>query len=122
MAKYTADDLKDLTSVQAVGTWSDAKILLKQDAAETILAGLGLNSSAASYATAYPAAVVMVFDWLAANPEALANVSQGKVSKGFNLKDLPGPVQLCLKDCMLGGEYSSGIVGAKLQRSDIGLR
>ena len=122
MATYTATELKDLTSVQGVNLWSDAKILLFQTAAESILGGLGLNTGITGYTDAYAAAVVLLFNWLADNPTLLTSGAQGKVSKAFTIKDLPGPVQMVLDKFTVGGEDGSHICGAKFERSDVGLR
>jgi hypothetical protein len=122
MATYTAAELKDLTSVSAVSVWSSAKILLKQTTAESVLAGLGMDTTAVGYVEAYAAAVIMVFDWLADNPTGRESESQGKVSKDFTVDDLPGPIRHLLSPFIRGGEGGAGIVGARFQRREIGLR
>jgi hypothetical protein len=120
MATYTADDLKDLTSVSAVSTFSDTKILLYQSMAEATLSALNMDSSIAGYAEAYSGAVVLLFDAIAENPTGLRSLSQGRVSKSFSIDDLPGPVANLVRPYIAGS--GGTMAGAVFQRSDIGLR
>jgi len=120
MATYTATELKDYTSVPAVKSWSDDKILLFQQTAESILTNLDLDTTQDGYGDAYNSAVVALFDWLADNPTSLKSSTQGRVSKDFTIDDLPATVSMLLK------KYTGGSQGtfspAHFSRKDIGLR
>jgi hypothetical protein len=120
MATYTADELKDLTSVTAVSTFSDTKILLYQSMAEAQLTALNMDSSIAGYSDAYAGAVVLFFDAIAENPTGLRSFSQGKVSKAFSVDDLPLPVANLVRPYISGSDGT--MAGAAFQRNDIGLR
>ena len=119
MPTYTVAELKDQTSVIAVNTWSDTKILLYQTTAESILDSLDLDTSASNYSTAYTTSVQLLFDWLAENPIALKSVSKGKISKDF-YAELPITVRSVLKKSIEG--ESGTLSPAPLARRDIGLR
>lgn len=120
MGMYTANELKGLTSVAAVSTFSDAKILLYASTAEAMLTALNMDSSIAGYSDAYAGAAVLLFDSIAENPTGLLSSSQGKVSKTFSVDDLPVPVASLVRPYMSG---SGGVMtGASFQRNDIGLR
>lgn len=118
MATYTADQLKDYTSVPAVPNWSDDKILLYQSMAETMLDSLELDESRPGYSTAYNTALVAIFDWMADNPTGLKAITKGKVQKTF-MESMPPIAQQILKPYL--AEYE-GFEGASLVRSDIGRR
>jgi hypothetical protein len=119
MAAYTVVQLKDLTSVAAVATWSDDKILVYQQMAENVLSGLNMDTTMSGYSLMYPSAVLAVFDWLADNPTALRAKSQGKVSKTFS--DILPPGVRAIVDQYVKG--SSGSFGpANFERTDVGLR
>jgi hypothetical protein len=121
MATYTAEQLKEFTSVPAVSTWSDEKILHIQARSEAILVGKCLDDSLPGYAEAYVEAVLAVFDWLADNPTSRRSDSQGKVSRQFS-NTLPEGIMELISPYIMGGKGGAGIIGAQLQRSDIGLR
>ena len=120
MAAYTWAQLKDLTSVPAVATFSEAKCLLYQATSEAILSGLNLDSSIAGYSDAYAGAVMLLFDTIAENPTGLRASSAGKVSKQFMVDDLPGPVQILVRP-YISGEGGT-LSGASMQRNDMGMR
>jgi hypothetical protein len=120
MAKYTWAELKDLTSVPSVATFSEAKCTVYQATAEAILAGLNLNTSIAGYSDAYAGAVILLFDTIAENPTGLRASSAGKVSKTFSVDDLPGSVQILVRP-YISGEGGT-LAGASMQRNDMGMR
>jgi hypothetical protein len=119
MATYTWAQLKAMTSVPEVATWSEDKALLYQSMAESMLASLDLDTSMSGYTAAYNAAVIMLFDFMADNPTGLKSVSRGKVSKNF-ADALPPAVTMLLRSYIAGANGT--LTGAKLARKDIGLR
>lgn len=118
MATYTVAELKDLTSVKTVSTWSDAKILLYQSTAESLLGVMGLDSSMDGYAEMYNSAIIHLFDWFADNPTNLSSMRAGKAAKGW-FDGLPPMIRTILQPYIDGAEGT--FTGAVIQRSEIGL-
>lgn len=118
MATYTAEELKTYTGIPEVQNWEDSKILLYQSIAESMLTSMDLDTSGTGYSAAYNGAVVMIFDWLSANPGLLQSSSRGKVAKNF-YDQLPVSIQLLLKPYIDGS--NGALTGAKIVRKDIGL-
>jgi len=127
MAVYTASQLKDFSSIYAVQNFSDAKILIYQQIAESIIDSLCLDNSQSGYDDAYNSAVVLLFDWLAGNPTAIQTVSKGKMSQEYAIESLPITVRSLLykfyKDTDNGLMNNTiNLEGVSLERNDIGLR
>jgi len=119
MATYSWAELKDLTSVKAVSSWSEAKCLLFQSHAENILTSLDLDTTMEGYSSMYSSAVMLLFDWIAENPSSVKTYSRGKVSVNF-LESIPAPLQTLLKAYKQGnaGTFSPAVMA----RQDIGLK
>jgi hypothetical protein len=120
MATYSVTEMRDLTSVAAVANWSEAKVLLYQATAESLLSSLQLDTTVAGYEGAYSGALVMLFDSLAENPTGRKSRSEGKVSTAFAAEDLPPSVRQILRPYLIGPGGS--FAGASFRRRDIGLR
>jgi len=118
MATYTAAQLQSYTSVPSVASWEDAKILIYQTMAESILTSLDLDTGVTGYTDAYNSAVILLFDWLALNPAGARSIGKGKVRYTFD--DLPVTVRVMLQRAMDG--ESGTLVPAVLERRDIGRR
>ena len=127
MATYTADQLKDRTSVPAVNAWSDDKILAYQTMAESVLNSLDLDTSVSGYSDAYNSCVLILFDWFAENATGAKSRAMGKVKLSWET-DLPVTAKAILEPYVLDGfpDYAAGgtvsLQPAILERRDIGRR
>ena len=117
MATYTVAELKARTGVPIVASLGDTRILMLQTQAESILSSLDLDTSVSGYSDAFSSALIYLFDWLAGMPAGAKEFQEGK-TRTTAYDNLPPQVTSILRKYISGDQ---GIMGAPLERNDIGL-